>query len=151
MAQITPDTEFAPDESVHYSFPDGEFDLSPGDTYETAYPQLIDSASAHPWLRVEVPVEAVVARYRDTQPDPKTDPLSGENPANQAALTVEAAEEFENSKWVPTTTEVVSGPPFTDEVTEDFPPAEDTTSDPVVNDAPADDFFTNDPTTEDNS
>lgn len=131
MAQITPDTEFAPDESVHYSFPDGEFDLAPGETHETSDSGLIDSAAGHPWLNVEVEAEAVVARYRATQVDPENDPLSAENPVNKAALTVEAAKEFEDSKWIPTEESVVNPPNVVDEsVNEDVGMVEDPPAEP---------------------
>lgn len=87
--------EDAPQEAVHFTLPTVEFDLSPGDTYETDDFRVIDEAVTHPWLAVEAPVEASYAHYRDNAPDPEHDPLSADNPVNQAAMTPEAAVAFE--------------------------------------------------------
>jgi hypothetical protein len=97
MATIT-FNEAAPAESVCFNFPHGTFELASGGTFETEDFRLIDEAMTHPWLTVDVPHEAVEARFRDNFPAPENDPMSMDNPANQAALTVEAADAFEDEK-----------------------------------------------------
>jgi hypothetical protein len=76
MATISPN-DHAPSETVHYSFAGAEFDLEPGGTFETNDPDALENAAAHPWLKVERPVEVAEGGfYGDEHLAAKDDPLS---------------------------------------------------------------------------
>jgi hypothetical protein len=93
MATIS-SNDSAPAEVVHYSFAGVDFKLG-GRTkkYETDDPAVIDNASAHPWLTVEVPqVEVVEGAYIE-QVLPADDPLSRVNSNANDAEAARAAEQ----------------------------------------------------------
>ena len=52
MATIS-HSDLAPDAQVHYSVAGAEFDLGPGETFETDNEEVLANAQAHPWLKVE--------------------------------------------------------------------------------------------------
>lgn len=140
--------EDAPQEAVHFTLPTVAFDLAPGDTFETDDFRVIDEAVTHPWLAVDMPAEeAFVPRYRDNYPDPEFDPLSADNPVNQAAMTTEAAIAFEDQRdaeeaEIFNAEPAVPQPEFADEVVEvadpDAEPADEAPADEVPADEPFD-------------
>lgn len=69
MATIRPNDN-APDEQVKYCLGNVDFDLGPGDGYETENRTVMADASAHPWLSVEIPQvdEVVVERPSKSVP-----------------------------------------------------------------------------------
>lgn len=98
MPHIVPNAE-APKDSVHYSFGSGEFDLAPGDKFETASTGLVAEALSHPWLDVEYDdADLPVATYVPSNVDPTKDPLSASNPATAASTDPAAAKAFEAEK-----------------------------------------------------
>lgn len=56
MAKITLNSNAPAGEGIHFSFPDGDFDLAPGESHEvddSDAAQLLGSITVHPWLSIE--------------------------------------------------------------------------------------------------
>ena len=72
MATIRPNDN-APDEQVKYCLGSVDFDLGPGDEYQTDDRAAIADASAHPWLEVEVPQVQELSEARASRSVPYED------------------------------------------------------------------------------
>lgn len=93
MAKIVLSAD-APDEAKDFSLGNAEISVP----YETDDPVIVANARSHPWLEVEVDATKSVIRYRETSTDPKTDPLSAENPDALIPFDEDAVAEFEATK-----------------------------------------------------
>lgn len=94
MAKIALSTE-APKDVNCVSLANATVDEFP---FETDDPAVIGNAVSHPWLEVEVTTEDAEATYRATAVDPKTDPLSAENPDSQLPFDHDAVAAAEAAK-----------------------------------------------------
>lgn len=80
MTNIVPN-ENAPDEVVRYGLGEtADFELGPGDTYETNDPAILAEAETHPWLAVERDeAEADEGVFVDRHVPREDDVLSAQN------------------------------------------------------------------------
>lgn len=84
----------APNEAVHFSLANVEFDLD-GGAYESNDPDVLANASAHPWLEVEYEAEEVIGGVVGNPLAPEDDVLSR---VNSVAFDPEAIREVEEAK-----------------------------------------------------
>lgn len=93
MATITfSDNVPAGTESVHFLFPEGEFDLAKGASYETDDAGLAGSASVHPWLVVTYPAAKVDEAAAPNMADPHINPAADHLTSQASPEVVEAAD-----------------------------------------------------------
>lgn len=66
--------------------------------FETTDPTVLGNATSHPFLDVEYDTEGAEARYRESNVDPETDPLSATNPDSLIPFDEAAIKEVEDAK-----------------------------------------------------
>lgn len=107
MAKIVFSKDAPSGETVHFTFPEGEFDLGgKAKSYSTTDRALLAGASAHPWLEVQYDKsEQTEPTFIDRQVKPEDDPFSAVGPNAGIAFDpaeVRKAEEAKGYEIVPT-------------------------------------------------
>jgi len=100
MAKIVFSQDAPSGETVHFTFPEGEFDLGgKSKSYTSKDRALLNSASGHPWLDVEYDeAEEYAGSFVDTQVRPEDDPLSAVGPNAGIAFDPKEIKKIEDAK-----------------------------------------------------
>lgn len=100
MAKIVFSKDAPSGEPVHFTFPEGEFDLGgKSKSYTSKDRALLSSASSHPWLTVEYdPAEEYAGGFIDTQVRPEDDALSAVGPNAGIAFDPKEIKKIEDAK-----------------------------------------------------
>ena len=100
MAKIVFSQDAPSGVEVHFTFPEGEFDLGgKSKSYSTKDRALLSSADSHPWLNVEYDkTEEYAGTFIDTQVRPEDDPLSAVGPNAGLAFDPKEIKKIEDAK-----------------------------------------------------